>query len=154
MSNFGTRKISSLITALSLRELGLPADVARLAEITAAWSEAVGEELAGHVHPIRYLGGRLVLRADSAVWVSRVRHSHETLSRQLRRTPAFRDLIGLEVRAAPLARQGSRGPRRAPRALSDDTRRLLQAVAGDIADPQLRATLMRLSHSPRPAKKP
>jgi len=145
MSNFGARKISSLITALSLRELGLPADVARLAEITAAWSAAVGEGLARHVHPIRYLGGRLVLRADSAVWVSRVRHSHETLSRQLRRTPLFRDLIGLEVRAAPLTRQGRREPPRVRRMLSEETRKLLQAVANDISDPQLRATLGRLA---------
>jgi hypothetical protein len=145
MSNSGARKISSLITALSLRELGLPPDVARLAEITAAWSAAVGDEFARHVHPIRYLGGRLVLRADSAVWVSKVRHSHETLSRQLRRSPRFRDLIGLEVRAAPLDRQGRREPPRVRRVLSEETRQLLEAVAADIADPQLRATLGRLA---------
>jgi hypothetical protein len=153
-SNFGARKISSLITVLTLRELGLPADVARLAEITAAWSEAVGEELARHVHPIRYTGGRLVLRAGSAVWVSKVRHSHDTLSRHLRRQPQFRDLVGLEVRAAPLDRRGrSEAPRARP-SLSDKTRRLLRSVADDVADPALRATLARLSRSPGAGRKP
>jgi len=148
MSNFGARKISSLITSLSLRELGLPPDVARLAEITSTWVTAVGEDLARHVHPIRYTGGRLVLRADSAVWVSKVRHSHELLSRTLRHQNLFRDLIGLEVRAAPLGRQSQRASSRARPVLSDKTRQLLQSVAADISDPQLRATLERLGRKP------
>jgi len=148
MSNYGARKIGSLITTLALRELGLPADVARLAEITAAWTEAVGEELARRVHPIRYTGGRLVLRADSAVWVSKVRHSHEMLSQRLRQQHQFRDLVGLEVRAAPLDRQGRRAPPRARRVLSEETRKLLQSVAADISDPLLRATLERLGGKP------
>jgi len=144
MSHFGARKIGSLITALSLRELGLPPDVARLAEISTAWTSAVGENLARHVHPIRYTGGRLVLRADSAVWVSKVRHSHELLSRELRHHALFRDLVGLEVRTAPLGRQAGRPTPRPRHSISDKTRELLRSVAADITDPQLRATLERL----------
>jgi hypothetical protein len=144
MSFFGAKRIGRLITPLTLRELGIPPDIARLPEIAAAWGEAAGPDLAAHVHPIRYTEGKLVLRASSAVWVSKVRHSHETLIRALRAQPQFKDLIGLEVRAAPLdlGRRKQSVPRAA--ALSAETRSLLESVAGDIADPELRAALTRL----------
>lgn len=144
MSLSGPRKIGTLITPLTLRELGLPADVARLPEINAAWAEIVGAAFAEHVHPVRYTGGKLVLRASSTVWVSKVRHSHQTLSQALRQQPIFKDLVGLEVRAAPLERrqQKTRQPNR--QNLSAATRQLLDAVATDIADPALRAALERL----------
>jgi hypothetical protein len=144
MSLSGARRIGNLITSRTLRELGMPADVARLSEITAAWVEAVGEDLARHVHPIRYVSGRLVLRAGSAVWVSRVRHSHESLLRTLRQHALFQDAIGLEVRAAPIERLRERASARAPRTLSAETGRLLESVAADVADPGLRAALQRL----------
>jgi hypothetical protein len=144
MSFHGAKKIGTLISPLALRELGMPADVARLPEIVAAWTEAVGADLAAHVRPIRYHGGRLMLRAGSAVWVSKVRHSHETLVQQLRHEPLFRDLTGLEVRAAPLERARRRETPRKPSTLSAGTRQLIETVATDIADPELRAALKRL----------
>jgi len=144
MSLSGPRKIGTLVTPLTLRELGMPADVARLPEINAAWTETVGAAFAGHVHAVRYTGGKLVLRASSTVWVSKVRHSHETLSQALRQQPIFRDLVGLEVRAEPLARRSQKPAARARRRLSATTRHLLDAVASDIADPALRAALERL----------
>lgn len=148
MSFTGAKKIGSLLTPLSLRELGMPPDVARLPEIAAAWSQTVGESLAAQVRPIRYTGGKLMLRASSTVWVSKVRHLHETLTRELRQHPLFRDLVGLEVRAAPRASaaRGDRSP--ALRAMSSDTRHLLDAVSADIADPGLRAALARLGRKP------
>jgi hypothetical protein len=144
MSFSGPRKIGTLITPLTLRELGMPSDVARLPEINAAWTEIVGAAFAEHVHPVRYTAGKLVLRASSTVWVSKVRHSHQTLSQALRQQPIFKDLVGLEVRAAPLERrlQNSTPPNRRP--VSAATRQLLNAVAADIADPALRAALERL----------
>lgn len=145
MSFNGARKIGSLITPLTLRELGMPPDIARLPEIAAAWSVAAGPELAAHVHPIRYTDGKLVLRAASAVWVSKVRHSHETLTRALRAQPLFKELTGLEVRAAPLDLGRRKTPVQRAQALSTDTRALLESVAGDTADPELRAALARLS---------
>jgi hypothetical protein len=147
MSFIGARKIGSLLSALGLRELGLPPDVARLPEIVAAWTEAVGVGLAAHVQPIRYTGGTLMLRASSTVWVSKVRNLHETLTLELRRQPFFRDLTGIEVRAAPLERRpGVKAP--AARVLSADTRQLLDSVSADIADPDLRAALARLGRKP------
>jgi hypothetical protein len=144
MSLHGARKIGSLISPLALRELGMPVDVVRLPEIREAWAQAVGE-LAAHVHPIRYTHGRLVLRADSAVWVSKVRHLHETLTARLRRQPLFRELAGIEVRAAPLERALQRNqPAYRPQPLSEHTRRLLESVAADIDDPGLRTALARL----------
>lgn len=145
MSFQGVRKISKLITPLTLRELGMPADVARLPEITGAWAEAVGSTLASHVHPIRYTGGKLVLRASSAVWVSKVRHGHEALIRTLRAVPFFQDLIGIEVRAQPLDRGLRRDPQRVRRELSPPTRRLLESVAEHTTDPDMRAALLRLA---------
>lgn len=149
MSSHGARKISTLITPLTLRELGMPADVVRLPEIREAWTTVVGEALAQHVYPIRYSRGRLVLRADSPVWVSKVRHLHDTLAVQLREVALFRELFGIEVRAAPLDRPGGRRTTaRKPRTLSNGTRALLEAVAADIADPQLREALARLGRKP------
>src|SRR5512135_2550580 len=144
MSFQGVRKIGKLITPLTLRELGMPADVARLPEITGAWAAAVGPTLADHVHPIRYTGGKLVLRASSTVWVSKVRHGHEALIRTLRAVPFFHDLIGIEVRAQPLNQCLRRDPRRVRRELSKPTRRLLESVAEHTADPEMRAALLRL----------
>lgn len=144
MSLSGPRKIGTLITPLTLRELGMPTDVARLPEINAAWTETVGAAFAGHVRAVRYVGGKLMLRASSTVWVSKVRHSHETLSQALRQQPIFRDLVGLEVRAAPLARGEQKPAPRSRRSLSATTRHLLEAVASDTADPALRAALERL----------
>lgn len=150
MSFQGVRKIGKLITPLTLRELGMPADVARLPEITGAWAEAVGPTLADHVHPIRYTGGKLILRASSAVWVSKVRHGHEALIRTLRAVPFFHDLIGIEVRAQPLNQGLRRDPRRVRRELSRPTRRLLESVAEHTEDPEMRAALLRLArHSSR-----
>jgi len=145
MSYHGIRRISSLITPLTLRELGLPQDVARLSEISEAWSQAVGPALAAQVRPIRYAGGKLVLRASSAAWLSRVRHHHDTLIRKLRATGYFRDLVGFEVRTAPLEYALQRAPQRKPAALSADTRNLLESVAADTEDPELRAALQRLA---------
>ena len=148
MSFTGARKIGSLLSPLTLRELGMPPDVARLPEIVAAWTKVVGVGLAAQVRPIRYTGGKLMLRASSAVWVSKVRHLHETLTQELRRQPFFRDLTGIEVRAAPHSRSAAGDKSPAPRALSADTRQLLDSVSADIADPDLRAALMRLGCKP------
>src|SRR4030067_29880 len=141
----GAKRIGNLIPPLTLRELGMPPDIARLPEIAAAWGEAAGPDLAAHVHPIRYTDGRLVLRASSAVWVSKVRHSHEPLTRALRAQPLFKELLGLEVRAAPLDLGRRKQSVQRVQALSPGTRKLLESVAGDIADPELRAALTRLS---------
>lgn len=150
MSLIGARKISSLLSALKLSELGMPPDVARLPEIVAAWTQAVGPVLAEQVRPIRYTEGKLLLRASSPVWVSKVRHLHETLTQELRQQPLFRELRGLEVRAAP--RQSAKKENRssAARELSTDTRQLLNAISNEIADPDLRAALARLARKPNP----
>jgi len=145
MGFHGAKRIGNLITPLTLRELGMPPDIAHLPEIAVAWAEAAGPDLAAHVHPIRYTNGKLVLRASSAVWVSKVRHSHETLTRGLRTQSLFKELIGLEVRAAPLDLGRRKQPVQRARAISPNTRKLLESVAGDIADPELRAALTRLS---------
>lgn len=145
MSHTGARKIGSLIRPLALRELGMPQDVARLPEILAIWRQAVGDELAAQVQPIRLRNGKLILRAASPAWVSRVRHAHESLIKILRREPLFRDLVDIEVRATP--REFPKPERTAsrPPALTESSRHLLESVAADIEDPALRAALVRLA---------
>jgi hypothetical protein len=54
-------------------------------------------------------------------------------------------LIGLEVRAAPLDLGRRKQPVQRAQAISTGTRKLLESVAGDIADPELRAALARLA---------
>ena len=148
MSLIGARKIGSLLSALKLSELGMPPDVARLPEIIAAWTSAVGPVLAEQVRPIRYTEGKLLLRASSAVWVSKVRHLHETLTQELRRQALFRELIGIEVRAAPRQRSTPGIKTTTARGLSAETRKLLDAVSVETDDPDLRAALARLARKP------
>ena len=148
MSLIGARKIGSLLSALKLSELGMPPDVARLPEIIAAWTNAVGPVLAEQVRPIRYTEGKLLLRASSAVWVSKVRHLHETLTQELRRQALFRELIGIEVRAAPRQRPAAGIKTKSARELSVETRKLLDAVSVETDDPDLRAALARLARKP------
>lgn len=150
MSNTGARKIGSLIRPLALRELGMPQDVAQLPEIIEIWRQAVGNELAAQVQPIRFRNGKLILRAVSPAWVSRVRHAHESLVRLLRREPLFRDLVDVEVRAAPREFQKRQQRVAKPPMLSQTSRQLLQSVAADIEDPPLRAALIRLAGKVKP----
>ena len=145
MSNTGARKIGSLIRPLALREIGMPPDVVQLPEILDAWRQAVGAELAAQVQPIRLRNGKLILRAASPAWVSRVRHAHESLVRLLRREPLFRDLVDVEVRAAPREFQRQKRGATKPPPLSESSRHLLESVAADIDDPALRAALTRLA---------
>jgi len=78
------------------------------------------------------------------VWVSKVRHSHETLTRALRAQKLFKELIGLEVRAAPLdLGRTESNPHNACRH-SPRIRANCWIRGGDIADPELRAALTRL----------
>lgn len=123
----------------------MPQDVARLPEIVEAWRQAVGDELAAQVQPIRLRNGRLILRAASPAWVSRVRHAHESLIKLLRREPPFRDLVDIEVRATPREFPKQNRTTSKPPALAETSRRLLESVAADIEDPALRAALIRLA---------
>jgi hypothetical protein len=50
----------------------------------------------------------------------------------------------MEVRAAPLDLGRRKQSVQRAQAISTDTRKLLESVAGDIADPDLRAALTRL----------
>lgn len=43
------------------------------ARVHERWQEIAGSALAGHVQPVRLVGGVLVLRADSTAWAAQVR---------------------------------------------------------------------------------
>jgi predicted nucleic acid-binding Zn ribbon protein len=139
------RKMGSLLDNGLLKRLGVPADVSDLAAITLAWRAVVGEPLASHVYPIRCHEGTLVLRAGSALWVNKVRHQQQTLLAQLREHSTFREMTALEIRVAAAERPVRAQSERSALTLSAGTRQLLSAVAGDIADPELRAALERLA---------
>lgn len=44
------------------------------AKVHERWEEIAGEQIAGHVRPVRLHGGVLVLEADSAAWATQVRY--------------------------------------------------------------------------------
>ncbi|MHB8455121.1 MAG: DciA family protein [Acidiferrobacterales bacterium] len=142
------RRIGSFFSQETLRQLGMPQDLKLLPQICAAWTLAVGEPVCRHVQPTRYTRGQLSLCADSSAWASRIRHQQQGLIERLRHNPSFRQLAALEVRILPPGEGRRRGPPPvAPNRLSSSNIRLLEQVAGDIADPGLRAALERLGRN-------
>ncbi len=139
------RRIGSFFSQEVLVHLGLPADLRLLPQVNEAWMKSAGEPLCRHVHAVRYVRGQLSLCADSSAWAGRVRYQQQALIERLRRSATFDRLIGLHVRIVPPGQTGQPEPHPVRRArLSAASRSLLEQVAGDIADPGLRAALARL----------
>ncbi len=142
------RRIGSFFSQEVLVHLGLPADLRLLPQVSEAWMQTAGEPLCQHVCAVRYVRGQLSLCADSSVWAGRVRYQQQGLVKRLRDAVPFRHLIGLHVRISPPGQSGSVTPRPMRRdPLSPASRSLLEQVASDIAAPELRAALGRLSRA-------
>jgi len=52
--------------------------------IFSRWDEVVGEELAGHVRPVRVADGVLLIGVDHAAWATRARMESRDVLRRLR----------------------------------------------------------------------
>ncbi|HEX9626389.1 MAG TPA: DciA family protein [Acidiferrobacterales bacterium] len=140
-----SRPLGSYFSAEALARLGMPRDLAELPAVCAAWDAAAGEALAAHVRPIRFHAGVLTLRADGAVWASRLRHQQSSLLAQLRASPALRGVERLSIGVAPVERPGRAARRARARLPSERSRVLLETTATHIGDPDLKAALQRLA---------
>ena len=140
------RKLGSFFSPDTLQDMGMPRDLRSLPGVVAAWSEVMGTPLAQHVIPARYHDGCLSLRADSPAWAGRIRQQQADIVARLRTSPVLRQLTMLKVRVEPLHQPRPRAARKpVVRYPSKTTVNLLEQVAGDIADPDLRAALQRLA---------
>ncbi len=139
------KKLASYLTDAVLRRLGIPLDREQQQALEQAWTTAAGQPLAGHVRPLRYTDGCLILQAESPVWASKLRHQPQRLISALRRHAIFHELIGLQVRVVPIeqAAAPARHTRSAPK-LSPQTKALLDSVAEHTTDDALRDALRRL----------
>ena len=144
------RKLGSYFSPATLQGMGMPRDLRSLPEIVAVWSQIVGAPLAEHVVPARYHDGCLSLRADSPVWASRIRQQQADIIARLHTSPVLRQLTMLKVRVEPLHQERPRAARKpVVHYPSKGTVTLLEQVANDIADPDLRAALQRLARDTR-----
>ena len=139
------KKLASYLSDAALQRLRLALDREAQQALEQVWSEAAGQPLAAHVRPLRYTDGCLILRAESPVWASKLRHQPQRLISALRRHAIFQELIGLQVRVLPHEHAAApRRPERAARKLSPQTQALLDSVAEHTPDEALRDALRRL----------
>lgn len=139
------KKLASYLNDAALRRLGIALDRERQQALEQVWIEAAGQPLAAHVRPLRYTDGCLILRAESSVWASKLRHQPQRLISALRRHAIFQELIGLQVRVVPPEQAATvRGPERTTRKLSPKIQALLDSVAEHTPDEALRDALRRL----------
>ncbi len=128
-----------------LRHLGQT--LSRQRQLLVRVQNALPAQMAPHCRAVALKNHNLVIFADSSVWASRFRYA----TRQLAARLPCAELGIREIRVAIHLEQGA--PRRRPRRaqpLSPENGRLLQAVAQDMPDPGLRASLQRLSRRSRP----
>lgn len=102
----------SLRDLLAEREWTAPA---RVAAVTARWTEVVGEQIAAHVVPETFDPGtgRLVLRADSTTWASALRPQLPTVAARLAQEVGPDVVRQLSV-LGPTAPSWRHGPRSVP----------------------------------------
>jgi predicted nucleic acid-binding Zn ribbon protein len=68
----GPRRVGETMPRL-LQRLGVPASPATLEVVFARWDEVVGDDLGGHVRPLRVDGPTLVVAVDHSAWATRAR---------------------------------------------------------------------------------
>jgi len=64
------------------RELGME-DPRRLIEVSDAWSELVGPQLAEHTRPVAIAGGVLLVEVDDNAWAAPLRYLSDELARRV-----------------------------------------------------------------------
>lgn len=71
------------------------------------WDEAVGEQIAAHVQPVKLDGGTLVVEVDDPVWATQVKFLASTIIERLR-TVAGVEVTRVEVRVERRAARGQK----------------------------------------------
>jgi predicted nucleic acid-binding Zn ribbon protein len=71
------------------------------------WNEAVGEQIAAHVQPVKLDGGTLVVEVDDPAWATQVKFLASTIIERLRAVAGVA-VIRVEVRVERRAARGQR----------------------------------------------
>ena len=130
----------------TLKKLGLT-DVAKRVRISAAWTQAVGPEIAAHTEPQSLQRGVLVVRSTSAAWQNELTFlKGEILTRlnaALGREQAVRDLrvVGGALRSRPA---GPERPKWLDEAPTPEDLDVARDASLPIADPDLKARFERV----------
>jgi hypothetical protein len=143
----GPRGIGAFLPPILLSRLGGRLDEG--ARLRSLWQRLVPAPLSQHTHPQHYESGCLLVSADSGAWATRLRYQQGDVIRRLAGDALLAGLNALRIRVAPIAAApetpAPRPGRRRAHALSDEAAVLLQGVAHEVKDPELRAALLRLA---------
>jgi predicted nucleic acid-binding Zn ribbon protein len=71
------------------------------------WDEAVGEQVAQHVRPLKLDGGTLTVEVDDPAWATQVKFLASTIIERLRSVAGV-EVADLAVRVDPRALRGSK----------------------------------------------
>lgn len=124
------------------RELDRFGPAAGMADLVAAWPDAVGEQIARNAWPARIArDGTLHVATSSSSWAFELAQLEATLRERL--TAALGDAAPPRLRFAPgrlpeLSAEPSRGPKTAPPAPSAEARAEAERLTAEITDTELR----------------
>jgi hypothetical protein len=104
----------------------------------------LNEPMCSHVQLANYRNSLLILQTDSPVWASKLRYLVPELIKQCQLHPSFQSLRDIRILVAPFRAEAKPVKRPQPR-LSAASRQLLESTAENITDPELKASLLRLS---------
>lgn len=149
----GPRDIGSFLPPALARRLSAYLD--EESRLLAAWQLAVRPPLADHARPGNYSRGRLEVRVNSPAWASRLRQHQGELVRLMQAMPGLEGLRELLIRVVPKGQDRvPAAPASVPAArLAPGAAPLLDSLAADVTDPQLRAALQRLGATARASSK-
>ena len=116
----------------------------RLEQIERLLQRFLEPPLGEHCRVANLRQGRLLLQADASAWATRLRFQAPALIDRLRRALPGEPLKSVQVQVCPPATP-ARQARRASALLSTENAEALRAMAAGIADPGLKAALLRLS---------
>ncbi|MBC7643535.1 MAG: DUF721 domain-containing protein [Thermoleophilia bacterium] len=113
--------------------------------VIAAWERVVGHQIARHAMPTSLREGILRVRCDDATWTSEIMHMGPTIARRLQDELGQKALSQLKAYTGRVGYVSERAePAIAPLPpLDASTASELSSLARKIADPELRARVLR-----------
>lgn len=138
--------IGDVIANLTGRFADRPQSKAR--ELRLSWVEAVGERVAKHSHPERFMNGVLTVRVDSSPWASELMHMKSQVLASLQKTIPGSKIKDLRFVQGSLRHQvnpsGAKKPTETlPPPTPEEVKRAT-AMVEKVSNPELRSALYRL----------
>jgi hypothetical protein len=126
-----------------------------LRRVTGILRHALPEPLSAHCLAANIDGDTLVVGCDSPIWATKLRYHIPHLLGDLRAQPGLGSFSQIRIRVQPHSHseEQARGVYRRFK-LSESSALLINNVADNTADPDLKAALRRLSQHAKSAKKP